>query len=85
MILSPNIFRSGLWSTAMVSFLHPRTKCLALSRASATASASPSIGAYLNSKMCVKLLPIRVIFAAEEVIGGAEAVFLEQPITDAIF
>ena len=47
--LSPNILRSGLWSTAIVRFLHPRTKCLALSRASATASASPSIGAYLDS------------------------------------
>ena len=60
--LSPNIFRSGLWSTAMVRFLHPRTKCLALSRASTTASASPSIGAYLDSAACVNLLPTRVIF-----------------------
>jgi hypothetical protein len=34
-----------LWSTAMVRSLHPNTKCLALSKASATAKASPSIGA----------------------------------------
>ena len=60
--LSPNILRSGLWSTAIVRFLHPRTKCLALSRASATASASPSIGAYLDSAAWVNLLPTRVIF-----------------------
>ena len=57
--LSPNIFGSGLWSTAMVRFLHPRRKCLALSRASSTASA---IGAYLDSAGCVNLLPTRVIF-----------------------
>ena len=60
--LSPKILRSGWWSTAIVRFLHPRTKCLALSRASATASASPSIGAYLDSAACVNLLPTRVIF-----------------------
>ena len=60
--LSPNIFKSGVWSTAMVKCLHPRTKCLALSRASATASASPSIGAYLDSAACVNLLATRVIF-----------------------
>ena len=60
--LSPNIFRSDRWSTAVVRFLHPRTKCLALSRASATANASPSIGAYLDSVACVNLLPTRVIF-----------------------
>ena len=60
--MSLNILRSGLWSTAMVRFLHPRTKCLALSRASATASASPSTGAYLDSAACVNLLPTREIF-----------------------
>ena len=60
--LSPNILRSGRWSTATVKFLHPRTKCLTLSRASATASASPSIGAYLDLAACVNLLPTRVIF-----------------------
>ena len=59
---SPNILKNGLWSTATVRFLHPRTKCLALSRASATASASPSSGAYLDSAACVNLLPTRVIF-----------------------
>ena len=59
---SLNILRSGLWSTAMVRFLHLRTKCLALSRASATASASPSTGAYLDSAACVNLLPTREIF-----------------------
>ena len=39
---SPKILRSGLWSTAMVRLVQPNTKCLALSKASATASASPS-------------------------------------------
>ena len=39
---SLNIFRSGLWSTAMMKSLQPRTKNRALSRASATARASPS-------------------------------------------
>ena len=46
--LSPKIFRSGRWSTAMVRFLQPSTNCLALSRASGTAKASPSMGAYLD-------------------------------------
>ena len=59
---SPKILRSGLWSTAMVRLVQPNTKCLALSKASATASASPSIGAYLDSAACVNLLPTRVIF-----------------------
>ena len=74
--LSPNIFGSGLWSTAMVRFLHPRTKCLALSRASSTASASLSIGAYLDSAAYVNLLPTctrlsSTTIAAKEVMGGA--------------
>lgn len=43
--LSLKIFRSGLWSTAIIRLSHPSTKCRALSRASATVSASPSIGA----------------------------------------
>ena len=60
--LSPNILSSGRWSTAMVRLVQPNTKCLALSKASATASASPSIGAYLDSAACVNLLPTRVIF-----------------------
>ena len=47
---------------AMVRFLHPRMKCLALSRVSATVSASPSIGAYLDLAACMNLLPTRVIF-----------------------
>ena len=46
---SPKIFSSGLWSTATMRSLHPRTKCRALSRASTTARASPSMGAYLDS------------------------------------
>ena len=49
-------FEEGSWSTATVRLLHPRTKCLALSRASATANASPSIGAYLDFAACVNLL-----------------------------
>ena len=36
-----------------ISLLHPSTKWRALSRASATARASPSIGAYLDSAACV--------------------------------
>ena len=78
--LSPNILRSGWWSTAMVRFLHPRTKCLALSRASATASASASIGISGFGGMCeLASYPsdLPALFATEEVIGGAEAVFLE--------
>ena len=41
---SLNILRSGLWSTVMMRLLQPRTKNRALSRASATARGSPSIG-----------------------------------------
>ena len=59
---SPKIFSSGLWSTAMTRLVHPKTRCLALSRASATASASPSIRAYLDSAAWVNRLPTRVIF-----------------------
>ena len=44
--LSPNIFRSG-WCDGQVL---------------TSASASPSIGAYLDSAACVNLLPTRVIF-----------------------
>ena len=40
--LSPNTLRSGLWSVATMRSLQPRTKCLALSSAQATAKASPS-------------------------------------------
>ena len=43
-------------------FLHPRKKCLALSRASATASASPSMGGIPDAATCVNLLPTRVFF-----------------------
>ena len=42
---SPRTFSNGLWSTATIRLLQPRTKKRALSRASATARASPSIGA----------------------------------------
>lgn len=59
---SPNSLRSGLWSTATIRSLHPRTKYRALSSASATASASPSTGAYRDSALCVKRLPTRAIF-----------------------
>ena len=45
--------------------------------------------AYLDSATCVNLLPTSVIFqpcfAAKEVVGGAEVVFLEQLVTNAIF
>ena len=53
--LSPKILRSGLWSTATVRFLQPSTKYLALSKASVTARASPSMGAYLDSAGCFPL------------------------------
>ena len=71
--LSPNIFRSGLWSTAIVRFLHPRTKCLEAS-------------AYLDSAACVNLLPTRVILQLclqqNRSLEGQEQ---QQPITDAMF
>ena len=59
--LSPKIQSSGLWSTATTRLVHPSTKCLAFSRASATASASPSTGAYLLSAAWVNRLPTRVM------------------------
>ena len=54
---------------------------------SATANASPSIGAYLDSASCVNLLPTNVSdlpawFAAEQIVGRAGAMFLEQPIAN---
>ena len=60
--LSARSFSSGLWSTATIKFSQPSTKWRALSKASATARASPSMGAYLDSAACVNLLPTRVIF-----------------------
>ena len=59
---SPKSFKRGLWSTAMTRSLQPSTKWRALSRASATASASPSMGAYLDSAGWVKRDPTRVTF-----------------------
>ena len=41
---SPNILSSGLWSTAIVRSLHPKTKCFAFSRASLTARGLPQQG-----------------------------------------
>ena len=60
--LSPNSLQRGLWSTATTRLEQPRTKCRALSSASATARASPSMGAYLDSAACVNLDPTRVTF-----------------------
>ena len=60
--LSPKILSKGRWSTAMVRLWQPSTKCLALSSASATARASPSMGAYRDSAGWVKRLPTSVIF-----------------------
>ena len=57
---SPNSLSSGLRSTATTRSLHPRTKCHVRSRVSATARASPSTGAYLDSAMCVKRDPTSV-------------------------
>ena len=60
--LSPNSLQRGLWSTATTRLEQPSTKCRALSSASATARASPSMGAYLDSAACVNLDPTRVTF-----------------------
>ena len=60
--LSPTIFKRDLLSTAIVRSRQPRTKYLALSSASAMASASLSIGVYRDSAALVKRLPTRVFF-----------------------
>ena len=59
---SPKILSRGLWSTAMIRLVQPSTKKRALSRASATARASPSTGAWRDSAAWVKRLPTNVIF-----------------------
>ena len=59
---SPSTSSSGLWSTTTVRFGHPNVKCRVLLRASTTASASPSMGAYHDSAPCVKRLPISTTF-----------------------
>ena len=56
--LSPNSLQRGLWSTATMRLEQPRTKF----QCSATARASPSMGAYLDSAACVNLDPMRVTF-----------------------
>ncbi len=43
-------------------FSQPKTKCRDFSKASATANASPSIGAYRDSAGCVNRLQTRVTF-----------------------
>ena len=60
--LSPRIFSRGLWSTATVSLSLPRVKWRVFWRAQATARASPSTGAYLDSAPVVNLLPARTTF-----------------------
>ena len=59
---SPNNLHKGLWSTAMTRSEQPSTKWRALSRASATARASPSMGAYRDSAACVNREPTNVTF-----------------------
>ena len=59
---SPSTFSSGLWSTTTVRSGHPNVKCRVLLRAATTASASPSMGAYRHSAVCVKRLPISTTF-----------------------
>ena len=59
---SLNKFRRGLWSTSMIRSSQPRVKNRALSRASTTARASPSTGAYRASAAWVKRLSTRVVF-----------------------
>ena len=51
---SLNNLRRGLWSMAIIRFSQPRVKYHALSRASTTARASPSTGAYRVSAAWVK-------------------------------
>lgn len=46
----------------MIRLSHPSTKYMALSKAPATASASPSMGAYLDSAGWVNRLLTSVIF-----------------------
>ena len=60
--LSPNIFKRGRWSVTTVNFGHPKTNMRHFSRASATAKASPSIGAYLLSASVVNREPKNVSF-----------------------
>ena len=57
-----NIPRSGLSSSAMMKFSQPSTKCLALSKASATARVSSLIGAYQDSSECVNRIPACTTF-----------------------
>ena len=57
-----NMGTNGLWSTATISFWQPRTNIRQLSRANSTASASPSIGAYLLSESVVNLDPAYTTF-----------------------
>ena len=59
---SLNNLRRGFWSTAIIRCSQPRVKYRALSRASTTARASPSTGAYRVSAAWVKRLPTRVVF-----------------------
>ena len=59
---SLNNLKRGLWSTAIIRFSQSRVKYRALSRASTTARASPSTGAYRVSAAWVKRLPTRVVF-----------------------
>ena len=59
---SSSTFSSGLWSTTTVRSGHPNVKCRVLLRASTTASASPSMGAYRDSALCVKRLPNSTTF-----------------------
>ena len=60
--LSFKIPKSGLWSTATTSLLHPRRKCLAFCKASTTANNSPSTGEYRLSAGFVKRPPARTNF-----------------------
>ena len=59
---SLNILRSGLWSTVMMRSLQPRTKNRAVSGASATARAFPSIGAWCDSAVWVHRFTTSAIF-----------------------
>ena len=49
----------------MIRFLHPSTKCLALSKASATARTFPSMGEYRDSVGCVNRLPTIMTFQSD--------------------
>ena len=60
-VRSPNIFTKGLWSVTTSKLSHPCVKKRVCSKPHATARASPSIGAYLDSAPERKREPARTM------------------------